>query len=72
VNVKVVPLSIMPFENLNTICFGIAAIVAPAFGCVETTFECAAKPYDFEDHDLRHMVITKDERKITAAPVFTS
>jgi hypothetical protein len=34
----------MPSENLNTICFGTAAIVAPAFGLVETTFECAAKP----------------------------
>jgi hypothetical protein len=29
---------------LNTICFGTAAIVAPALGLVETTFECAAKP----------------------------
>jgi hypothetical protein len=34
----------MPSENLNTICFGTAAIVAPAFGLIETTFECAAKP----------------------------
>jgi hypothetical protein len=62
----------MPSENLNTICFGTAAMVAPAFGLVDTTFECDAKPYALGGHDVRHVAITKNERKITAAPVFTS
>jgi hypothetical protein len=44
VNVKVVPLSMMPSENLKTICLGTDVRVAPAFGLVDTTFECDAKP----------------------------
>jgi hypothetical protein len=34
----------MPSENLKTICLGAVVSVAPAFGLVDTTFECDAKP----------------------------